>query len=250
MIYRSGQITKIRRAAEAAAGIRNLLVRTIQPGITAEQLNELAAEQLDRIGAESALRKTSAFPGNICISINEEAAHGIPKSKTIIDGDLVSVDVAVFLNGFYGDTAQTIIVGKGSEKNQKLISAAEHVFHAAISEIKASALISNITRAMQKEAAIRNCGLVREFVGHGCGQHLHEEPEVPSVLDPKRRDTRLRPGMILAIEPIVCAGNGEIYIDKDGWTVKTKDNKPAVHKEEMILITQGEPEILTWEKTQ
>ena len=251
VIHTENEIEGIRRAAQATAFVRRQLCEMITPGMTTLQIDEHARELIRQTGGTSAFHGYHGFPGQICISINDEVVHGIGRPDRVVrPGDIVSLDVGVKLNGYIGDTAETIVAGTQPEgRIEELLETTRNALGSGIAKARMGNYINDISAAV--EQVVRNAGfaVVRDFVGHGCGCELHEPPEVPNFKS-KQRGPRLRAGMILAIEPMVNAGTHRVQVDStDGWTVTTADGSPSAHFEHMVLITKSKPEILTWPKT-
>lgn len=188
------------------------------------------------------------FPGNTCLSINDEVVHGIPSERKLQDGDVLSVDCGVKVGGYCGDSATTIIVGKGTPENERLLKVTEETLNLAIREIRPGRRWSDVARQMQKYVEDAGMSAVREFVGHGIGTHMHEDPKVPNFVNDsflRRGDFYLQPGMTIAVEPMVILGRHEVVLLDDGWTVVTKDGTPAAHFEHTIAVTPNGCEVLT-----
>jgi methionyl aminopeptidase len=196
-------------------------------------------------GAKSAFLGYRKFPSQICISVNDEVVHGLGTERELRFGDIVSLDVGVIFNGFVGDTARTVAVGGCGVLAQRLMDVTEKSLYEGIAAAVAGNRVTDISRAIQEYVEGNGFSVVREFVGHGVGRKVHEEPQVPNFVDRKMND-KLRPGMTIAIEPMVNAGRADVKILKDRWTVVTIDGSLSAHFEHTVLITDGEPEILTW----
>lgn len=250
-IHDAEECEGIRRAAAAAAGVRDALRVQVSPGMTTLDVDRLAGTLIRGTGGQSAFFNYHGFPGQICISLNDVVVHGIGDARTVIrPGDLLSIDVGVLLGGFYGDTALTFAVGSApDDEGARLMTITRQSLDAGIEAARSGNRVNDIGRAVQRVVEAATFSVVRDFVGHGCGRELHEPPEVPnfSCRDP---GPKLVPGMVLAIEPMVNAGGEKIYIEDDGWTVRTADGSRSAHFEHMVLIREGEAEILTWQKTQ
>lgn len=248
-IHTPDEIRGIRRAAQAAAAVRDQLAAAIQPGMSTADVDRLAARLIGETGGEPAFFNYRGFPGTICISLNDEVVHGIGVPGRIIQpGDLVSLDVGVRLDGFIGDTATSVCAGGvANPEAAKLMNNAQECLVKAIAVARGGNHVADIGGTVEKHARTAGFAVVRDFVGHGCGCELHEPPEVPNFKT-SHRGPRLEPGMVLAIEPMVNAGTARVSIDNDGWTVRTADGRLSAHFEHMVLITQKEAEILTWPK--
>ena len=208
-------------------------------------MDEFAAERIKAHGAKSAFLGYRKYPCQTCISVNEEVVHGLASARELQFGDIVSLDVGVFYKGFVGDTARTVAVGGCGVAAQRLMDVTEQALYLGIAAAVAGNRVTDISRAVQNYVEGNGFSVVREFVGHGVGRAMHEEPQVPNFVDRAMND-RLRPGMTIAIEPMVNAGRADVKILKDGWTVVTQDGSLSAHFEHTVLITDGEPEILTW----
>jgi methionyl aminopeptidase len=208
-------------------------------------VDEAAADYMSDEGCRSAFLGYRNFPGQICISINEEVVHGIGGSRRIQYGDIVKLDVGVFKGGWVGDTAKTVAVGVIDDRVQRLLQVTEDTLEMAIGYACSGRRLGDLCAAIEDEVVANGYSVVREFVGHGVGRQLHEEPQVPNY---GRRGSgpKLKPGMTLAIEPMVNMGSSAVRILADNWTVVTVDSKPSAHFEHTVLITKGAPEILTW----
>jgi len=234
----------MRPACAVAATVLEEIAAFIQPGVTTRQVDEFAAKRIKQHGAKSAFLGYRKYPCHTCISVNDEVVHGLAGDRELHFGDIVSMDVGVFYRGFVGDTARTVAVGGCGVAAQRLMDVTEHALYEGISAAVAGNRVTDISRAIQNYVEGNGFSVVREFVGHGVGRSMHEEPQVPNFVDPKSNQ-RLRPGMTLAIEPMVNAGQPGVKILKDGWTVVTQDGLLSAHFEHTVLITEGEPEILT-----
>jgi methionyl aminopeptidase len=235
----------MRPACAVAATVLNEVAGFIQPGITTNDANEFAASRIKHFGAKSAFLGYRKYPCQICISVNEQVVHGLAGQRVLRFGDIVSLDVGVIYNGFIGDTARTVAVGGCDVPAQKLMDVTEKALCEGIAQALPGGRVVDISRSIQKYVEGNGFSVVREFVGHGVGRSMHEEPQIPNFVDGKS-SPRLRPGMTLAIEPMVNAGSPGVKILNDGWTVVTQDGSLSAHFEHTVLITESEPEILTW----
>lgn len=239
----------MRPACLVAGKVLEEIARFIQPGVTTRQVDDFAAERIAAYGAKSAFLGYRKYPCHTCISVNEEVVHGLAGGRELRFGDIVSVDVGVRYNGFIGDNAMTVAVGGCGVLAQQLMAVTERALYLGIAAAVPGNRVTDISRAIQDYVEGNGFSVVREFVGHGVGRTVHEEPQVPNFVDRKMND-KLRPGMTIAIEPMVNAGRPDVKILKDNWTVVTQDGSLSAHFEHTILVTSGEPEILTWtEKT-
>jgi methionyl aminopeptidase len=236
----------IRSACVVAATVLDEVASFITPGRTTQEVDEFAAERIRQAGARSAFLGYRKYPCNICISVNEQVVHGLAGNRKLQFGDIVSLDVGVVHNGFIGDNARTVAVGGCDLLSQKLIDVTEKALYEGISAAVPGNRVVDISRAVQTFVEANGFSVVREFVGHGVGRSMHEDPQVPNFVEPGRRSEKLRPGMTLAIEPMVNAGKPEVKVLADGWTVVTRDGLPSAHFEHTVLITEAAPEILTW----
>jgi len=240
------EIELMRTAGRIAALARNLAGTMVTVGATTRSINRAVHEYLISQGAVPTFLGYRDYPAGICISVNEEVIHGIPGSRKLLQGDIVGIDIGATKSGYIGDCAATFIAGAGDAESERLIKVTRECFYAGLKNAKAGNRVSDISGAIQKHAEANGFSVVREYTGHGVGTKLHESPEIPNFIEiPKKRDPRLIPGMTLAIEPMVNAGAAEIEVLDDGWTVVTVDRKNSAHYENTILITDGEPEILT-----
>ncbi|NLB29948.1 MAG: type I methionyl aminopeptidase [Clostridiales bacterium] len=241
------EIELMRRAGKITAAARALAGQMVTAGVTTLEIDSAVKNYIVSEGARPAFLGYNGFPNSVCISVNEQVIHGIPGKRMLCDGDVVSVDVGAVKDGFVGDCAATFIVGAGSADSKKLVEVTRQSFFEGIKFAKTGFRVSDISRAIQQYAEANGFSVVREYVGHGIGSKMHEPPEVPNYVEtPRRRpDPRLIAGMTLAIEPMINAGGAKIRVLADGWTVVTSDGKNSAHYENTVLITQGEPEILT-----
>ena len=236
----------MRRAGRITAAARALAGKLVKPGVTTLEIDHAVRKFIESQGAKPSFLGYHGYPGSACISVNDEVIHGIPGPRKLVEGDIVSVDVGAFFEGFHGDCAATFPCGEVSPEALRLIQVTRQSFFEGIKFARAGNRVSDISRAVQQYAEANGCGVVRDYVGHGVGQKLHESPEVPNFVPEVRRPSpRLMAGMVLAVEPMINQGTWEVRVLKDGWTVKTADGALAAHYENTILITDGEPEILT-----
>jgi methionyl aminopeptidase len=208
-------------------------------------MDDFAAGRIKFYGAKSAFLGYRKYPCHTCISVNEEVVHGLANDRELRFGDIVSVDVGVNYKGFIGDNARTVAVGGCGVLAQRLLDVTEQSLYLGIAAAVPGNRVSDISRAVQDFVEKNGFSVVREFVGHGVGRSMHEEPQIPNFVDRKMNE-KLRPGMTIAIEPMVNAGRADVKILKDGWTVVTQDGSISAHFEHTVLVTDGEPEILTW----
>ncbi len=239
------EIEFMRTAGSIASSILQALAREVAPGRSTGEIDRLAAELMREHDCKSAFLGYRGFPGHICISVNEEVVHGIGGSRKIMPADIVKIDVGIIKSGFIGDNATTVAAGDIPLETKRLLAATEQSLFEAISHARAGRRLADLCASVEAFVAPRGFTVVREFVGHGVGRRLHEEPQIPNYR-PQGKTPVLMPGMTLAIEPMVNAGVGAVRILEDGWTVITEDRKPSAHFEHTVLVTEGEPEILTW----
>ena len=249
VVHTPEEIERIRVAMQMTAQVRDQLVELVRPGMSTLQIDTLAGDLIRATGGTSGFLNYHGFPGNICISLNDEVVHGIGVSHRIVqESDIVSLDIGVAYDGGVGDTAVTFGFGELPSDTVRLLTATREALMAGIAAAKKGNYIRDISRAVEKRALASQLGVVREMVGHGVGVHLHEPPDVPNYVTPLK-GPKLVPGMVLAIEPMFNLGSHRIKQDNDGWTIRTKDGSLSAHFEHSILITEKEPEILTWPKT-
>ena len=244
IIKSHSDIQHMRAAGKITAGARSIARQAVAAGITTKKIDRVVPEYIVKNGAHPTFLGYSGFPASACISVNEEVIHGIPGHRRIAEGDIVSVDVGATFEGYVGDCAGTYPCGKVSEEAEKLMKVTRQSFFEGIKFARPGYRISDIGAAVQEYVEARGFSVVRDYVGHGVGREMHEAPEVPNYGRPGH-GPRLVPGMTIAIEPMVCAGGYEIKQLDNGWTVVTADRSLAAHYENTILITDGEPEILT-----
>lgn len=248
IVRKSGQeVAKMRKAGEVVARILGRLADAIAPGVTTAQINQLAEDMAQEMGVIPAFKGYHGYPAGVCSSVNEEVVHGIPGPRCLKQGDIIGLDFGVIKDGYYGDAALTIPVGNVSPKVEKLLKVTRESLHLGIAQARPGKRISDISKAIQQHVEANGFSVVRDFVGHGIGQAMHEDPQVPNFYSPlSGYDPPLKPGMTIAVEPMVNLGGYEVTVDPhDHWTVRTKDRQYSAHFEHTILITEGDPEILT-----
>ncbi len=236
----------MREAGAVAGAVLDEVAAWIRPGLTTRAIDEYAASRIESYGARSAFFGYRKYPCRICISVNEQVVHGLAGDRRVQFGDIISLDVGVRHNGFIGDTARTVAVGGCDLSAQKLIDVTEKALYEGISRAVVGNRVVDISRAIQAHVEANGFSVVREFVGHGVGRSVHEDPQIPNFVEPGKSSPKLKPGMTLAIEPMVNAGKPMVKILSDGWTVVTQDGQPSAHFEHTVLVTGAEPEILTW----
>ena len=238
---------KLMRPAGWVAGkVLDEIAAFIKPGLTTRQIDNFAAERIRSYDGKSAFLGYRKFPCHTCLSVNDEVVHGIASERELKFGDLVSVDVGVLHQGFIGDTARTVAVGGCGVAAQRLLDVTEQSLYRGIAQARPGKRVVDISIAVQQYVEQNGFSVVREFVGHGVGRTMHEEPQVPNFDDGQKHSPKLKAGMTIAIEPMVNAGRPDVKILKDGWTVVTQDGSLSAHFEHTVLVTDGEPEILTW----
>jgi len=239
------EINLMRRANKIVAEALNLVMKNIVPGVSTKELDMIAEDYAKINSAIPAFKGYRGYPASLCVSINEQVVHGIPSRKTFIhEGDIVSVDFGINYKGFYGDAAFSLVVGNDVDEKKRLLKVTHQSLFMGIEQVRSGNRISDISEAIQTYVEANSFHVVKQFVGHGIGSKLHEAPEVPNYKRPGR-SPRLLPGMVLAIEPMVNVGTSDVVVMKDGWTVVTSDRSNSAHFEHSVLVTEGEPEILS-----
>ena len=239
-----GEIEIMRRSCQLTDRARRLAGEMVAPGVRTAEIDREVRRLIEKDGAAPAFLGYRGFPRSVCISINEEVIHGIPGKREIRLGDIVSVDVGVLQNGFYGDCAATFAAGEVTSEAKRLIEVTKQSFFEGLAFCKEGCRLSDVSHAIGSYAETHGFSAVRDFVGHGIGKALHESPEIPNFGEPGR-GVRLRAGMTLAIEPMINGGGSDVRVLDDGWTVITVDGSLSAHYENTVLITDGAPEILT-----
>ena len=238
------EIELMRRAGKITAAARALARDMVKPGVTTQQIDKAVYHFIKAQGAAPSFLNYNGYPASVCVSVNDEIIHGIPGKRVLKEGDIVSVDVGAYIGGFHGDCAGTYPCGEVSDQALDLIRVTQQSFFEGLKFAREGYRLSDISHAIQEYAESHGYSIVREYVGHGIGRRMHESPEVPNFGNPGHGPRLLR-GMTIAVEPMVNAGSAAIRQMSDGWTVKTADGKNAAHYENTILITDGEPELLT-----
>ncbi len=245
IVYKTDEeILAMGRGARIVAVILEELGRLIAPGVRTADLDAHAERRTREMGVRPAFKGYRGYPASVCVSVNEEIIHGIPSSRVLREGDIVSLDFGVLDDGFYADAARTYPVGRVSETARRLMAAAEASFHRGVERMVEGGRVSDISYAVQAAVEAEGFSVIRSFVGHGIGRALHEEPQVPNF-GPSGRGPRMRRGLVLAIEPMIAAGNFEVDILDDGWTAVTRDRSLAAHYEETVALTERGAEILS-----
>ncbi|MFC0525734.1 type I methionyl aminopeptidase [Pontibacillus salicampi] len=238
------EIDIMRHAGKIVALTHQELQKHIKPGVTTQYLDDIADKFIRDMDAIPSFKGYNGFRGSICVSVNEELVHGIPSERVLNDGDIISIDIGAKYKGYHGDSAWTYPVGEIDEETQELLDVTEESLFKGLNEAKPAVRLSNISHAIQSYVEPKGFSIVREYVGHGVGQDLHEDPQIPHF-GPPNKGPRLKPGMVLAIEPMVNAGERYVKTLDDNWTVVTEDGKMCAHFEHTIAITEDGFEILT-----
>ncbi|MBI2441996.1 MAG: type I methionyl aminopeptidase [Lentisphaerae bacterium] len=244
IIKSPAEIARMRVAGRYARQICETLAKQICPGLTTQALDDEAADLMRRLGVRSAFRGYRGYPGNVCISVNEEVVHGIPGARRIAVGDIVSLDVGVQADGFFGDTAVTVMVGIPDPEVSRLVAVAQEALAAGIAQAHSGRRLGDVSHAIEVTAQAAGFSVVRDFVGHGIGRSMHEDPQIPNY-GPAGRGPKLQVGMTLAIEPMINLGGPEVRVLENGWTVVTRDQRPSAHFEHTVVVGEKAAEILT-----
>jgi len=238
------EIAKLRRVNQLVGRILAELRQMVRPGVTTSQIDALAEQRVREAGAEPAFKGYHGYPATVCASVNEQVVHGIPSARALTEGDVVSIDMGARLDGFFGDSAVTVPVGQVSDNAAALLRVTEEALFHGIEAVKPGARVSDIGASVQQHVEAHGFSVVREFVGHGIGTALHEEPQIANY-GPGGRGPRLSEGMVLAIEPMVNAGKADVKVLADGWTAVTRDGRLSAHFEHTVVVTGEGCEILT-----
>ncbi len=238
------QLEKLRVCGIIVAKALRAMAREVRQGVTTAELCEIGSRILTAHGARSSPPMVYGFPGDVCISVNDEVVHGIPGDRVLQPGDLVKLDLTAERNGFHTDSAVSIEVSPGSAKTRELAHCAERAFRQALGVATAGNRTKDIGRAVEREVRRRGFSIIRELTGHGIGRTIHEPPSVPNYADLSAQH-KLTEGLVITIEPIIAAGSGEVSLDKDGWTYRTTDGSLSAHYEHTVVITRGRPLLLT-----
>jgi len=244
IIYTREEISSIKKSNQIVTKVLAGLKRMITPGVQTKELDEYAEMTVKEMNAIPAFKGYRGYPASLCTSINEEIVHGIPSSRRLREGDIISIDFGVLYEGYYGDAAVTYPVGEITPKAKKLIKAAEETFYKGMEQMKPGKRISDISSAIQSHVESQGFSVIRAFVGHGIGLSLHEEPQVPNFGLPGR-GPKIKSGMVLAIEPMIAMGDWDVEILDDNWTAITRDRSLSAHYEHTVAITEKGPEILS-----
>lgn len=243
-IKKNDELECMRQSCRKVAKVRSALADRIAPGVKTRELDALAREMIADLGGTPTFYGYHGFPGRVCVSINDEIVHGIPGDREIETGDIVSIDVGVTYNGFVGDCATTVAVGKIDPQVERLLETTKGALESGVAQAVEGNRLSDISHAVQTRAENDGFSVVREFVGHGIGREMHEDPQIPNFGRPGR-GPKLKAGMTLAIEPMVNMGKAAVKILDDGWTVVTRDGFPSAHFENTVLVGKERPEVLT-----
>ncbi|KLU59725.1 methionine aminopeptidase 1 [Peptococcaceae bacterium CEB3] len=239
-----GQIARMRKAGAIVGETLALMRRTVRPGVTTQELDRLAEDYISGRGAAPAFKGYNGFPATLCTSVNEQVVHGIPGLRKLESGDIISIDCGAVIDGYFGDAAVTLPVGDVAPEVKGLLEATEAALYQGISQATRGKRLYDVSHAIQSYVESRGYSVVRDYVGHGIGRAMHEEPQIPNFGKPGR-GPRLEVGMVLAIEPMINLGTYEVKTLSDHWTVITKDGRASAHFEHTVAITENGPEILT-----
>ena len=242
------EIERMRAANVLVADVLGELASMVKPGVTTADLDAAAESLVRKAGAEPAFKGYRGYPATLCASVNDQVVHGIPAARPLREGDIISLDMGVKLNGFYGDSAVTVPVGQVSPDVQKLLRVTQEALDKGIAQVRLGGRVSDIGHAIQAHVEANGFSVVREFVGHGIGAALHEEPQIANYGEPGR-GPRLAEGMVLAIEPMVNMGRPGVKVLADGWTAVTKDGSLSAHFEHTVAVTKNGPQVLTQRST-
>ena len=238
------EISKIRESSHIARTVLEEMINSAKPGVATRELDDIAVALIERNGAESATIGYKGYPRHICVSVNEEVVHGVPGDRVLRAGDIVSIDICVHKDGYYGDCARTVPLGTVDEEKRKLLDAGEKALDAAIGRALPGNRIGDISHAIESVATGMGCSVVREFTGHGIGTSMHEDPKIPNYGRPNT-GCRIKPGMVFAVEVMINAGTWEVNVLEDNWTAVTSDGRSSVHFEDTVAVTKDGNEVLT-----
>jgi len=244
LLKSSAELEKMRAAGKVVAGALAGLREMARPGISTQELDRFAEDYIVKAGAKPAFKGYMGYPATICASVNEVVVHGIPSARKLKEGDIIGVDMGAVIDGFFGDAATTIMIGEVADEVKRLVAVTEECLGLAIEKAVVGNRISDISHAVQTHAEANGFSVVREFVGHGIGRGLHEEPQVPNFGEPGK-GALLKQGMTIAIEPMINLGKSRTVVLGDGWTAVTIDRKPSAHFEHTVAVTEDGPVILT-----
>jgi len=243
-IKSKSELEKMKFAGKVTYGALKAVKDAIRPGVTTAELDRIAEAYITGQGCISSFKGYGGFPGSVCASVNDVVIHGIPGNRVLCEGDIISIDVGACYQGYHGDACRTFGVGKISEEAERLIAVTRESFFRGLAFAKDGYRISDISRRVQEYVEANGFSVLRDYCGHGIGAQLHEDPEVPNYVA-NMRGIRLRPGMTICIEPMICQGDHAYYVEDDDWTVRTCDGKLAAHYENTVLVTGSEPFLLT-----
>jgi len=238
------ELAAMRAAGAIVRRMLDAMKAAVRPGVTTAELDDAGAKVMREAGARSAPQMVYKFPGVSCISLNDEAVHGIPGDRAVQAGDLVKLDVTIEKDGFMADAAETVAVGEVAEESKRLMQCAQRAFEKAMLVARAGFRVSEIGRVVEREVRRAGFSVIRDLGGHGIGRTIHEDPRVPNFADPEAKQI-LTEGLVITVEPIIAAGSGRAFVAKDGWTVCTADRRPSAHYEHTLMITKAEPVLLT-----
>ena len=244
MVKSKEDLAAMRRAGQVAAQALQTVVEAVRPGVTTHDLDRIAEDRIRHLGGVPSFLGYRGFPASICTSVNDEVVHGIPGPRQLREGEIISVDLGAVVEGFHGDLAVTVPVGKVSDEVDRLLRVTREALAIGIRAVRPKGRLGNVSAAIQKYVEEHGFSVVREFAGHGIGRRLHEEPQIPNFGRPGN-GVPLRPGMTLAIEPMVNMGTADVMMDPDGWTVRTRDHKPSAHFEHTVAVGEDGPIVLT-----
>jgi len=244
IVKSASEIQKMRESGRIAAAAMEKTLYAVRAGVTTQELGQIAEEVFSRMGAKASFKGYNGFPGAICASVNDQVVHGIPGPRRLEEGDIISIDLGAIFHGYHSDMARTVGVGRIAPEARRLIDVTRESFFRGIAQARAKNHVVDIGRAVQEYVEQNGLSVVRDLVGHGIGQKLHEAPDIPNFVG-RSKGPALRAGMTLAVEPMVNLGAADVQWGKDGWTVTTVDGAYSAHYENTIAITEGEPELLT-----
>ena len=239
------EVGKMRKAGALLHQVLDQLKPMVQPGVTTAEIDAMAEKLIRSAGAVPSSKGYNGFPSTICASVNDEVVHGFPSGRKLKEGDLLTVDCTLVLDGWQADSAFSAIAGKGDPENERLVRITEECFWKGLEMARAGNRLGDISHAVQEHAEKAGYGVIRDYCGHGIGREMHEDPSVPNH-GMAGRGVRLRPGMVFTIEPMICRGDWPVYLDNNGWTAITRDHGWCSHYEHTLAITTGDPEILTF----
>ncbi len=244
IIKSKSEIEKMKVAGRYTYGALKKVSEAVRPGVTTKQLDKIAENYIRSKGCTGSFKGYGGFPGTVCASVNDTVIHGFPNDVPLKEGDIVSIDVGACYRGYHGDACRTFKVGRVDEKAEKLINVTRQSFFEALKFARDGFRISDISKAVQDYVELNGFSILRDYCGHGVGADVHEDPEVPNYVT-RSRGIRLRPGMVIAIEPMVCGGKKDVFLDDNEWAVITQDGEKSAHYENTVLITSGDPVLLT-----